>query len=491
MKDPPAIAAETPAAPASRTLKPVLAIAAAVAGGFAVYHLLGALAASPALMSRAGGLSTAARSLAAIFFAVLVLWSTEAIPIAATSLLVLVVLPLLGVAASIGGAAAGFTSPVVFFVIGAYCLAIALVQSGLGHRFALYLFTLCGTNSRRAVFAVMAGSAAISAVISDVPACAIWMALSLPILSRIGAQPGRSNLGKVMMMGIPIASLIGGVATPAGSSINILGLNLLKKSAGIDVSFLQWMALGVPMVIVLIPVAWWVLIRFFPPEIDSIGDMDLFKEELRAKGALQPREIKVVLILAVMFTLWVLSTWIRQLDVALISLAGAVVMFAPGIDLLKWKEVEKNIGWETILMIGSVTSLGLASSDTGLSEWLVRTTLGGITGWHVITLVAAISAFTVVLHLPLPIAPTINAVLIPAMVVLARDSGHNPALFALPVAFTASCAFLLPLDAVPLVTYSKGYYRMLDMLAPGSIISIAWVILMTLLMVTVARLIGL
>jgi sodium-dependent dicarboxylate transporter 2/3/5 len=165
-------------------------------------------------------------------------------------------------------------------------------------------------------------------------------------------------------------------------------------------------------------------------------------------------------------------------------------MFLPGINLLTWRDVEKNIGWETVLMIGSVTSLGLLATNTGLSSWLVKNTLGGIMGWNIVLLVAGISAFTVILHLPLPIAPTINAVLIPAMVVLAKDAGINPAIFALPVAFTASCAFLLPLDAVPLVTYSKGYYRMFDMLIPGTLISILWVILMTTLMLTIGPIIG-
>jgi sodium-dependent dicarboxylate transporter 2/3/5 len=165
-------------------------------------------------------------------------------------------------------------------------------------------------------------------------------------------------------------------------------------------------------------------------------------------------------------------------------------MFLPGINLLNWQDVEKNIGWETVLMIGSVTSLGLMATDTGLSSWLVRNSLGGITGWHVVLLVAVISAFTVILHLPLPIAPTINAVLIPAMAVLAKDAGINPAIFALPVAFTASCAFLLPLDAVPLVTYSKGYYRMFDMLIPGVIISAAWVILITALIMMIGPAVG-
>lgn len=471
-------------------VKSVLGIFFAVLGAIVIYYLLSAITIEQGPASDIHVLSKAGRGLAALFIAALVLWSTEAIPIGLTSLLMIILPPLLKVVTSISGAAVGYTSPVVFFVIGAYCIAFAVVQSGTGQRFALWLFTRSGTNSKRAVLSSMVGTAAISALVSDVPACAIFMALSLPILTKINARPGSSNMGKAMMMGIPIAALIGGVATPAGSSINLLGIDLLQKAAGIEVTFLQWMSIGVPMVVLLTPFAWLVLIKVFPPEIDSIGDINEFKEELKSMGPLKNNEKKVITILAILFILWVLGTWVKQFNVATVSIAGAIVMFFPGINLLTWRDVEKFIGWETVLMIGSVISLGLMATDTGLSSWLVRNSLGGITGWDIVFLVVTISAFTVILHLPLPIAPTINAVLIPAMVVLAKDAGINPAIFALPVAFTASCAFLLPLDAVPLVTYSKGYYRMFDMLVPGIIISVAWVILMTVFMLTIGPIIG-
>jgi sodium-dependent dicarboxylate transporter 2/3/5 len=142
-------------------------------------------------------------------------------------------------------------------------------------------------------------------------------------------------------------------------------------------------------------------------------------------------------------------------------------------------------------MIGGVTSLGAASARTGLAQWLVDGSIGGIQDWHALWIVALISAFTVLIHLILPIGPVVNAVLIPPIALLALSTGQSPVLYALPVAFTASCAFLLPLDAVPLITYAKGYYRMVDMLIPGTIISIFWVITMTLLMVLLAPVLGL
>jgi len=213
-------------------IKSLLGILVAIFGALLVYYLLSAITVEHGSASDPRVLSKAGRGLAAIFIAALVLWSTEAIPIALTSLLMVVLPPILKVVTSISGAAVGYTSPVVFFVIGAYCIAFAVVQSGAGQRFALWLFTRSGTNSKRAVFSSMVGTAAISALVSDVPACAIFMALSLPILTKINAQPGSSKMGKAMMIGIPIAALIGGVATPAGSSINLLGIDLLHTAAG-------------------------------------------------------------------------------------------------------------------------------------------------------------------------------------------------------------------------------------------------------------------
>ena len=167
--------------------KSVLGILLAIVGAILVYHILSAITVEHGPSSDPEVLSQAGRGLAAIFVAALILWATEAIPIGITSLLMIVLPPILKVVSSINNAAVGYTSPVVFFVIGAYCIAFAVVQSGTGQRFALWLFTRSGTNSKKAVLSTMVGTAVISALVSDVPACAIFMALTLPILAKTNA----------------------------------------------------------------------------------------------------------------------------------------------------------------------------------------------------------------------------------------------------------------------------------------------------------------
>ena len=435
-------------------------------------------------------LPAAGQRMGAIFVVVLILWVTEAVPVGVTSLLAVVLLPLFGVA-DLPTAFSTFISPVFFFVLAMFVIAQAFISSGLDRRFSLWLLSKAGTDSRRVVLVFMAGTCLVSTIMSDVPATAIFMAVAVGLFEKMELAPGRSTFAKALMIGIPFAALIGGVATPAGSSINILGIFFIQEYGDVTVRFLDWMVIGVPMVVVLLPLSAWVLLWFYPPEMDQVTVVGDVQTERASLGPVSGREWRVLIILGTMIVLWVLSTWVVALNVVLVSLLGAITMFLPGMRLFTWKDVERGIGWEALLMIGGVTALGAASVETGLAQWLVDGSLGGLEDWSTVGVVALVSAFTVVIHLALPIGPVINSVLIPPLAILALSTGQNPALYALPVAFTASCAFLLPLDAVPLVTYTRGYYRMLDMLVPGTILSVGWVLLITVLMVWLGPMVGL
>lgn len=428
---------------------------------------------------------------ATLFAAALVLWVSEALPIAITALLVVVAQPLLGLAA-LPAAFASFISPVFFFVLVMFVIAQAFSATGLDRRFALWLLDRAGDSPRAVISRLMLGCGALSTIISDVPVCAIFMAIAVGICDRLKLVPGKSRFAKALMLGIPIAALVGGVGTPAGSSINILGLFFVEQHGGVRVPFLHWMAIGIPMVVVLLPLSAFVVTRVYPPEITSIGSALDLTADRRQLGRLTPAEIKVLAVMAMMIVLWIASSWWPRIDVVIVAVFGAAALFLPGMGVFEsWKQAERGTGWDALLMIGGVTSIGAATANTGLAKWLVDHSLSGIQDWQPAAAIAAISAFTVVVHLVLPIAPVINAVMIPPIVFLAKESGHNPALYGLPVAFTASCAFLLPLDAVALVTYGKGYYRMFDMFVPGALISIAWVAVMTALLIALGPVLGL
>jgi sodium-dependent dicarboxylate transporter 2/3/5 len=305
------------------------------------------------------------------------------------------------------------------------------------------------------------------------------MAIALGIFQKLGIKPG-SNFGKAIMLGIPIGSLIGGVGTPAGSSINLLGLSMLEQGGVPRVPFLSWMVIGVPMAAIMLPIACFVLLKYYKPEISTIGDLSEIQQERHQMGAMSANEKKVLGLMSAMLACWILGTWYPTIfDTFLVGIAGACILFLPGMNLLTWKEAQDATGWDTLLMVGAVSSLGAASTRTGLAKWIVYSTMGNFEGLGLVALLAVISAFTVVIHLLVPVNPAIIAAIVPPMIILGNNLGVNPAIYALPVIFTTSAAFLLPLDAVPLITYSKGYYKMFDMFVPGAIISVAWIVVMT------------
>jgi solute carrier family 13 (sodium-dependent dicarboxylate transporter), member 2/3/5 len=452
------------------------------------------------LMPTPEGLTPAGQRTAALFVAALILWSTEALPIAVTSLMAIAIQPLLQIS-QLGPAMTAAMSPVFFFVLVMFIIALAWTNTGLARRFAYWMLSKSGNDSRRAVYVFVFGAGLLSTIVSDVPAAAIFLAIALGIFAKLGLQPTAqgSNFAKAVMLGIPIAALIGGVGTPAGSSINLLGLEIIVQQGGRRIPFVHWMAIGVPMVLILLPIAAWVLLKVFPPEFKTIGAMEDIEAERRAMGPMTSPEWKLLVLMGTMLTLWILSSWpelfpepLRPLsNIFLVAVLGGCAMFLPGLNFFTWKQAQQATGWDVLLLLFAVTSMGAVSSSSGLAQWLVEATLGDVAGWSVFAMIATISVFTVVIHLMLPIAPVINAVMIPPIMLLGTAAGIDPGLLALPVIFTASCAFLLPLDAVPLVTFGTGYYKMFDMLLPGTIISVVWVIVMTALMLTVGPIIGL
>jgi sodium-dependent dicarboxylate transporter 2/3/5 len=450
-----------------------LSLAAAIAAGAVLVALP-----SPV------GLPPAGQRAGALFVIALILWVSEAIPIAITGLLVIVLQPVLRLA-PIGTAFTNFMSPVFFFALVMFIIAQALTRSGLDRRFACWLLARADGSTHRALTLLMAGTAAVSTIVSDVACAAIFMAVALGLFDKMGLAPGRSQFARGIMIGIPIASLIGGIGTPAGSSVNVLGLSFIEQYGKVRVPFVAWMAIGLPMVVILVPFAAKVILWCYPPEQGRIEGID-FGAELRSLGPVSAGERKVIAVMSAMLGLWIASSWVPQIDVVVVAVLGAVVMFLPGMRLFSsWKEVERATSWDALLMIGSVTSLGAVSASSGLAKWLVDASLGGLAAFPTVVVLAAIGLFIAVIHLLVPVNPAIVASMVPPIVLLATATGQSPALYGLPVVFSASCAFLLPLDAVPLVTYGKGYYRMFDMLLPGAIITVAWVVVQTALLLIV------
>ena len=199
----------------------------------------------------------------------IITWVTEFIPIGISSCLLLFIPGLTGVQTT-NVIMQNFGITTIFFMLSSGIIARAFIDCGLGYRISLYITPMLGKKSRMVLLSFMICSAVISTVLADIPTTIILSGIGYTLLKENGCLPGKSRFGRSMMMGIPIAACLGGFATPVGSGINVLCINLLKNIAGQDVTFLQWTLIGAPLAVVLTLLAWFILSVLVKPEIDEV-----------------------------------------------------------------------------------------------------------------------------------------------------------------------------------------------------------------------------
>lgn len=439
------------------------------------------------LMPVPEGMTPAGRNCLGILLAALFLWTTEAIPVAVTALALIGLQPLYGIA-DLNTAVKEFSTHVIFFVIATYGVSVAIMKTPLASRMARWLLLRSGKDPGKVILAFVTGTAIISSFVSNVPSTVLFMGLALSLLEPLGEKPGSSRLGKALMIAIPFGAMIGGISTPAGSSINILALSLLERYAGITITFLDWMIFGIPIAVVMIPICSFMLNKIFHPEPLEKDVTEILK--LEDQGSISPAEKKVLVIIGVMLVLWIASTWVPAFNVTIVAIGGLIIFFLPGINILNWKDFSKEVGWDAVLMIGGVTSIGAAVVATGLSGWFVNAVLSGLSGLNIFLLTGIVGMIINLLHLVLPIGPALVAMSIQPLSDFAVAGGLSPAIFGITIAFMAGCCMLLPLDAVPLITYNKQYYSMGDMFKSGLAVSFVWVIIAAVWVPLVASFLG-
>lgn len=182
-----------------------------------------------------------------LLLALVALWITSALPLGVTALLIVVLCPVLGVVPNLGGAIGGFASPPLFFIIAVFSLPVIMMKTNWGVRLMNALLKWTGNNTRKLVLGFMIATTIVSMIMSDVPCTVLFMGFALTILKAADAKPLKSNLGRCLMIGIPVAAVTGGMATPAGSSFNVVAMGIMQKvTGGAGVSFLDWVIVALP-----------------------------------------------------------------------------------------------------------------------------------------------------------------------------------------------------------------------------------------------------
>ena len=423
-------------------------------------------------------------------------WSTEPVPIAITSLLPLIVLPLAGIG-DVAAAAASYGNPLIFLFLGGLMLAAAVQHWGLHARLAHGVVRLVGTAPRRLVLGFMLASGFLSMWISNTAAVVLMLPVAVSVIAAFeprasdGAASRRFALS--LLLGLAFGASIGGVGTLIGTPPNALLAGYLLDSHGIDLSFAAWSLVGLPLVVVFLPLGWLVLTRLVYPVArgDGAGGQALLAD-LRP-GALQRAEARVALVFATAAVLWMTRPLLNRLPgleglsdagIALLC-AGALYLIPAGQGqarpLLTWDE-GKRIPWQVLLLFGGGLSLAGAMERSGLAVWIGEA-FAGLGAVPPVLFVLMLAA-TVILLTEIASNTAVVAALLPILATIAAGTGMDVVVLSAAVAMAASCAFMLPAATPPnAIVFATGHVTVAAMIRAG-----VWMNLLSIALVTGAAL---
>jgi sodium-dependent dicarboxylate transporter 2/3/5 len=340
------------------------------------------------------------------------------------------------------------------------------------------------------LLAFLLASAFISMWMSNTAATAMMLPLALGVIARTGLPADApSNFARGLILAIAYGSTIGGMATPIGTPPNALVLSGLEKAGLPRIDFLSWMAVGVPVMLVLVPVTWAMLLYLFPPEVKAMaGGKEALERERGALGPLSAGERGTVGVFVTLVFLWVslslmpvtlgrLAPW---LDEYLIGLLGGVALFVfpagENRTVLSWRDAQ-SIDWGTLLLFGGGITLSDAMFRTGVAQWLADGVLGFIGAAPPTWLLVATLLLLVELLSELTSNTAIAAAMVPIGIAVAQQAHCDPILAAMGVGLAASLGFMLPISTPPnAIAYGSGRVSMRDMMRAGVLLDLlSWI----------------
>ena len=407
------------------------------------------------------------------------MWATSAMPIGVIALFTVIMLPLLGVV-EMKQAFSGFAGSPLFFIIAVFALPVIMGKTKWGVRLMSKLLKWTGSDSRKLVLGFMIATTVVSTVMSDVPTTVLFLGFALTILKAAGAEPGKSNLGKCLMIAVPVAAVTGGIATPAGSSFNVVAMQIMQQTTGQTISFFDWMIVGLPIAIVMTPICWFFITKLIKPEPITDDCLQGIRDEAASLTTVSTFDVKALLMIVLLVVLWILGNWIPVLNVTAVALVGLTVMFLPGINLLTWKEFQSSVPWGIVLMCGTIFTIGGVVQATGGAQFLADLFMGsGVTSLGFFASMAILMALVYILHTLCPIGAAILAIFIPIFIALCAGFGVSAAVPTIALAIVVAGNVLLPVNPTVMLTYGEGYYTFGDMFKTGIVPAVVLIALIT------------
>ncbi|MGM0767298.1 MAG: SLC13 family permease [Pseudomonadota bacterium] len=435
------------------------------------------------------GMNEAAWAAAGLMLLMATWWSTEAIPIPATALLPILLVPALGLG-SVKEATAPYANPIIFLFLGGFTLGLAMQRWNLHRRIALLTLRSVGDKPKRQIAGFMIATAFLSMWVSNTATSIMMLPIGLSVIAMMGSSEpeGQRRYATALLLAIAYSASIGGIATLIGTPPNALLAAYLSENQGVSIGFAQWMLIGVPVTVVMLVLTWWWLTR---REFDlaSQGDSgEMIRDELTALGPLQKGEKLVAVVFVLTAAAWIfrplladeLLPWLSDTGIAI---AAAVAMFLIPVNVkerlfvLDW-ETAQGIPWGVLLLFGGGLAMAGVISSSGLAEWIAESlsVAGNLPAVVMIILVAVVIIFLTEVTSNTATA----AAFLPLLGALAMSQELSPLLLTVPAAIAASCAFMMPVATPPnAIVFSSGHMKIQDMIRAGFALNLMGIIVVT------------
>ena len=441
-------------------------------------------------------MASAAWRTAAVGLWMAVWWATEALDVAVTALLPLVTFDVIGVS-HIKEAAAAYAHPIIYLFLGAFILALAVQRWNLHQRIALIILTRTGTEASRLMAGFMGVAGLLSMWMTNTSTTVMLIPIALSVVTVIqnhvpdvSKEQGR-DFEIALLLGLAFSATIGGMATLIGTPPNALLVAFLEENYAIKVGFVDWMKLGVPVSMVLIPFTWviltrWVYLIRIPSSEEALGHLSAMKNDL---GPITPAEKRVAFIFLLVVLGWVFRGSIvnffsiEGISDTSIAIMGAIVLFLlpsgnkQQTRLLVWEDL-RSLPWGVLILFGGGLSLASAISSSGLAQWLGEG-LSPLAALGVVVMIFGATTLVVFLtEMTSNLATT--ATFLPVIGAMAVESGIDPMLLCIPITLAASCAFMLPVATAPnAIVFSSGKITVPQMARVGFLVNCFGILLIT------------
>ncbi len=418
------------------------------------------------------GLTDDGKKALAIFVLCIIFWVSHVIPLMITSLLAIILFPLLGVLPA-EKTYSLFGNQAVFFILGAFILASAVTRTGLSNRIALMFLKWFGHSPKILLLGVIVLSAFSSFWMSAHAVAAMMFPIITAIALSLELKPGESSYGRSLFLGTAWGCVIGGVATFLGGARAPLAIGMLHDTTGESIGFFKWMLATLPAVITMLAVTYWLLIVLFPAEIKDVKRARiLLVNRTACIGKMKRKELSIGILMITTIFSWICFG--EKFGLANIALASVVIAFV--FRLIRWKEVEEDVNWGLILMYGGAICLGFAMGKTGATRWLVDISNIGLIQSPFV-MIMAISLFAIFLTQAMSNTAVV-ALLMPITIGVAIDFSINPIIMTLAVTVPSGLAFILPMGTPAVaIAHSSGFVTLGNAFKGGLILKIvSWII---------------